>query len=245
MNLVAINGSPRGENSNTEHLLQAFLRGSEMAGAQIETIYLKNKKINHCQGCFSCWGKTPGKCVHEDDMPELMQKLRYADILVMATPLYVYTVSGLMKDFMDRSLPLSLPYVYRYENGYVHQGRYGDQRRTKVVLISNCGLPSRQYFSGMLETFRLWCSGPDRMLAGSILCSAGPLWSIEQARPFVQWYLDACENAGREVASRGSIADETRTILERELLDDIEAYLNGGNEYYEQLLNEKMPEFQA
>lgn len=242
MNLLAINGSPKGKNSHTEHLFQAFLHGAEQAGALTEAIYLKDKKINHCQGCFSCWGQTPGICVHEDDMSELVQKLRYADILVMATPLYNYTVSGLMKDFMDRSLPLSLPYVYRYGDGYAHPSRFNDQPCTKVILISNCGFPSRQYFSGILETFRLWCSGPYRTLAGSILCSAGPLLGIEPARPFIQWYLDACEKVGQEIVERGKMSDKTRAILERELLDDTEAYLNGGNEHYEQLLNEKMPD---
>ncbi|MBP1762475.1 MAG: iron-sulfur protein [Firmicutes bacterium] len=242
MNLLAIIGSPKGKNSNSEHLLQAFLRGAEEAGAQTETVYLKDKKINHCNGCFSCWAQTPGKCVHEDDMSELIQKLRYADILVMATPLYVYTVPGLMKDFMDRTLPISLPYVYKYGDRYVHPGRYEDQHRTKVILISNCGLPTRQYFSGLQETFRLWCSGPDRVMAGSILCSAGPLLGIEQARPYIQWYLDACEKAGKEIVSSGNMTDETQAILQRELLDDTEAYVNNGNAFYEQLLHEKMPD---
>lgn len=242
MNLLVINGSPKGKNSNTEHLIQAFMQGAEQVGVKTETVYLEDKKINNCKGCFSCWGKTPGKCVHDDDMAGLIQKLRYTDILVMASPLYVYTVSSLMKTFMDRTLPLSLPYVFHSGNQYFHPSRYSDQHHIKVVLVSNSGLPTRQYFSGILETFRLWCSGADRTLVGSILCSAGPLLGIDQARTYIQWYLDACKVAGQEVANNGFMSNETCTILEKELLDETETYIRSGNEFYEQLLNEKMPD---
>ena len=94
MKILAINGSPRGESGNTEVILKPFLKGCEEAGAEIETIYLKDKDIKHCSGCFTCWTKTPGKCIHKDDMEELLHKISQADIMVYATPLYYYTVTG-------------------------------------------------------------------------------------------------------------------------------------------------------
>ncbi len=106
MRVVAINGSPRGRDGNTERILEPFLEGTRDAGAEVETIYLKDKKINHCLGCFSCWVKTPGVCVHHDDMPEILEKVIAADMLVYATPLYCYSVTGMMKDFLDRNIPL-------------------------------------------------------------------------------------------------------------------------------------------
>ena len=73
MKVLAINGSPRGQFGNTEVLLKPFLEGCAEAGAEIETIYLKDKEIKHCIGCFTCWTKTPGKCIHKDDMEELLR----------------------------------------------------------------------------------------------------------------------------------------------------------------------------
>jgi len=236
MKILAVNGSPRGAKGNTEQLLQKFLQGAQAAGAEAETIYLKDKKINHCRGCYSCWGKTPGVCVHKDDMPELLEKLRNADVIVYATPLYVYTVSGLMKDFMDRRLPLALPQIIKYGDRYAHPRRY-EETKHKTVLISNCGFPGRQYFSGMMESFRIFCSSPHNELAGAILCSAGPLLTMPPAREMIQWYLDACEKAGQEIALQGRISPVTQAILDQELITDVDQYMNAANSYWGQVLS--------
>ena len=66
-------------------------------------ICVKNQKIKHCIGCFTCWTKTPGNCIHKDDMTkELFPKWLKSDLVVYATPLYHYTVNAEMKAFIDR-----------------------------------------------------------------------------------------------------------------------------------------------
>ena len=107
MKILAVNGSPRGPRGNTDCVLQPFLEGAREAGAETETVYLKDKQINTCLGCFTCWTKTPGVCVHKDDMPELLDKLREADIVVHATPLYVFT-----KDRHEQRLAERFPGVF-------------------------------------------------------------------------------------------------------------------------------------
>lgn len=62
MKILALNGSPKGENGSTEVILKPFLKGCEKTGAEIETVYLKDKSIKHCSGCFTCWTKTPVFC---------------------------------------------------------------------------------------------------------------------------------------------------------------------------------------
>ena len=115
MKITVFNGSPRGKRGNTFIMADEFLRGAEAAGAQVEQVLLVQKKISHCTGCFRCWVKTPGKCVIEDDMTVLLEKIMATDVIVFATPLYVDNVTGLMKNFMDRILPLGEPYLVKDE----------------------------------------------------------------------------------------------------------------------------------
>jgi len=117
--------------------VQAFLEGAREAGAShTEIVYLKGKNIKHCIGCFTCWSPTPGVCVHHDDMPELLLKVRQADVIVLATPLYFYMISGLMKDFLDRTLPLGQPFMEVKGDVCRHPPRYASSLK-HLVLISN------------------------------------------------------------------------------------------------------------
>lgn len=233
MKILAINGSPRGKKSNTDRLLQPFLEGAREAGAETETVYLKDKTINPCIGCFTCWTKTPGVCVHKnDDMPALLEKLRQADITVYATPLYIFTVTAQMKTFMDRHIPLLDPHIIQRGDQYIHPMRYEGEWPKRTVLISNCGFPERHHFSGLVETFRCFTSDPDSELVGTILCTAGELLKEPALRESVQWYIDAARRAGREVVEQGRIAPETQETLDRPLVKDPAVYSRMTNAYW-------------
>lgn len=241
MKILAINGSPRGENSNTDRILQPFLEGASGAGAETETIYLKNKKINHCTGCFTCWTKTPGSCIHKDDVPGLLEKVRQADVIVYATPLYIFTVSGLMKDFMDRVIPLLMPHIIKRGGQYIHPMRHRGAWPKKVVLISNCGFPERHHFSGLLETFRCYASGPDMELSATILCAGGELLKVPELRESIQWYIDASRRAGAEFMESGRILPETQEVLDKSLVDDPEFFCRMANAHWDSVIV-KQPE---
>ena len=103
-NVLIISTSLRG-GSNSELLAKECAKGAEEAGNRVELLSLKGKKIQYCIGCLSCI-KT-GKCVQKDDAPEILEKLRRADVLVFATPIYYYEMSGQMKTLLDRMNPLS------------------------------------------------------------------------------------------------------------------------------------------
>ena len=229
MKILAINGSPRGPKSNTDHILLPFLEGAREAGAETEVVYLKGKEIKHCLGCFTCWTKTPGVCVHKDDMPELLEKMQETDVLVYATPLYVFTVSGLMKDFMDRVIPVLQPFIIERGGQYIHPHRHAGEWRKKVVLISNCGFPERHHFSGLVETFRHFTSSPDQELAGVICCAGGELLRQPALQDSVAWYVEAARNAGREIVAQGCISPDTQAVLDRPLVEDPGVYANMAN----------------
>ena len=233
MKILAINGSPRGCRSNTDRILQPFLEGAREAGAETETVYLKDLKINHCLGCFTCWTKTPGVCVHKDDMAALFPKVRQADVVVYATPLYVFTVSGLMKDFMDRLLPLADPHIVQRGAHYTHPPRYTDGPSVRrVVLISNCGFPERHHFSGLVETFRRYTDDPDTELAATILCAGGELLAQPALAESLRWYTDAARRAGWEFVTYGHILPETQAVLDTPLAEP-EVYARMANGWWD------------
>ncbi|MBW6410721.1 flavodoxin family protein [Clostridium weizhouense] len=231
MKVLAINGSPRGEKGNTQVLLKSFLNGCEEAGAETEIVYLKDKNIKHCSGCFTCWTKTPGRCIHKDDMEELLNKISEADIIVYATPLYYYTVTGLMKDFMDRMLPLNNKEIVKVDEGYSHPRRFKRKTSLKTVLISNSGFPGAYNFSGLLETFKVLTKGN---LAGTILCSQGGVLNSVNTndilRKMYSPFFEALKSAGKEVINDGYIKSETQEILDKNIIDP-DVYVKAANEH--------------
>lgn len=229
MRILALNGSPNGEKGNTEVILKHFLKGCENAGSQVDIVYLKDKNIKHCSGCFTCWSKTPGQCIYKDDMEELLVKLSEADIIVYATPLYYYTVTGIMKDFMDRTLPLNNGEIVRKDTSYSHPNRYKREAPAKTVLISNCGFPGDYNFSGLLETFKVMTKGT---LAASILCAQGGILKAAETndtlKNLYKPFFSALVNAGEEVVNQGYINEETQELLNKNVIDP-EIYVMNAN----------------
>lgn len=101
-NVLVLSGSPR-KNGNSDILCDEFIRGAEDAGHSCEKIFLRDYKINFCTGCGVCNGTH--KCVQKDDMAELLNKMVETDVIVMATPVYFYSMDGQMKTFIDRCVP--------------------------------------------------------------------------------------------------------------------------------------------
>jgi multimeric flavodoxin WrbA len=99
--VIIISSSPR-KNGNSELLCKQFANGAQESGNNTETIFLKDKNINYCTGCGSC---VTGKklCPQKDDMTEILTKMIDAEVIVMATPVYFYTMCGQLKTFIDRT----------------------------------------------------------------------------------------------------------------------------------------------
>lgn len=92
------------KNSNSDYLAQEFAKGAEAAGNSVEMIRLAGKKLNFCIGCMAC--HRTQKCVIPDDAVQIAEKVKRADVLVFATPIYYYEMCGQMKTLLDRMNPL-------------------------------------------------------------------------------------------------------------------------------------------
>ena len=216
MKILAIQGSPRPKTSNTEILLQEFLKGAQSQGAETETIYLKDKDIHSCVGCFTCWTKTPGVCVFKDDMPELLEKVKGCDILVYATPLYNFNVTALVKAFQERLLPLLDPHFIKVGATYRHPPRYKVDR--KIVFISNCGFPEISHFDGVRHIFRHIEQNSGAPLIGEILMPAGELLKNENMKEMLGGVLEATHRAGVEVVRDGRVSKETEAQIQKPIM---------------------------
>lgn len=98
--VLIISSSPR-KGGNSDTLCDEFLRGASEAGNEAEKIFLRDKTIHYCTGCGIC--STYGKpCPQKDDAAEIIDKMLAADVIVMATPVYFYTMSAQMKTLIDR-----------------------------------------------------------------------------------------------------------------------------------------------
>ena len=113
MKVLAINSSLRtGGESRSELLLSHLVEGMRKADAEVEVINLREYNVKYCLGCYSCWTKTPGVCRHKDDMSNiLLPKFLESDIVVYATPLFHRSFTAPLKAFIERTLPVALPYL--------------------------------------------------------------------------------------------------------------------------------------
>lgn len=100
--VLVLSASPR-KGGNSDLLCDKFIEGATAAGNEAEKIFLRDKRINYCVACDSCQ-KNTGKCALKDDMEGILEKMITADVIVMATPVYFYTMDAQMKTLIDRTV---------------------------------------------------------------------------------------------------------------------------------------------
>lgn len=133
--VLVLSASPR-KGGNSDLLCDQFIKGSQESGLQAEKIFLKDKKINYCTGCGTCINREKA-CSLKDDMAEILEKMVEADVIVMATPVYFYTMNGQMKTLIDRTC-----------------SRYTEINGKDFYFIVTAADDSRQNMERTLEEFR-------------------------------------------------------------------------------------------
>ena len=113
--ILVLSTSPR-IGGNSETLADVFIEGAEEAGHETKKICLYDKKIEFCKGCLGC--QTTGKCILRDDAERIIAQMKAMDVLVFATPIYFYEMSGQMKTLLDRTNPL-FPAEYEFRDIYL------------------------------------------------------------------------------------------------------------------------------
>ncbi len=233
MKAVAINGSPHGDAGNTALTLNPFLEGMKAAGAEVQVFETRTMTVRPCQGEYACWFRTPGRCFQEDDMQTLLPDLLAADVLVLATPLYVDGMTGPLKMVVDRMIPLAEPKIVFREDHCRHPGR-SEVTQRRMALVSNCGFWELDNFDALVGHVKAIAANLDAAFAGALLRPHGPAFKamLDQHAP-VRDVLDAARDAGRQLVEEGSIAPETLSAVSRTLLPR-DQYVAIANQYIAQ-----------
>lgn len=98
--VLIVAGSPR-KQGNSDMLCDSFRKGAEESGHNVDKIYVHDQKIGPCKACYGCI--ETGICVQKDDMADILEQIMGADVIVLATPVYFYSVNGQLKTLIDRT----------------------------------------------------------------------------------------------------------------------------------------------
>ncbi len=234
MKIVVVNGSPRGKSSNTQIMADALLKGAQAAGAETVNVLLAEKEIKHCLGCFACWLKTPGRCAIKDDMAGVLEAIEGADVLVLASPLYFHTISGMLKVFMDRLIVKGDPHFAKTASGESRHTKKEGAKAPRLMMLSNCGFPERSHFQAMSHWVQRVALHMQTEQLDEIYASQGGMLSMDL--PSVTTYLQWLNKAGGEIAQGLALSAETKEALMQSFLPD-EVYIEQANQYFDRVLS--------
>lgn len=152
--VLIISTSPR-KDGNSDTLAQEFMRGAQAADNEVEYVSLIGKDIKFCRGCLTCVNTL--RCVIHDDADIIREKMLNADVIVWATPVYYYCVSGQMKTMIDRSNPL-------YSSDY----KFRD-----IYLLATAAEDEKNTVDGAVKAIQGWVDCFDKAHLKSVVFAGG------------------------------------------------------------------------
>jgi multimeric flavodoxin WrbA len=153
-NVLVLSASPR-KGGNSDLLCDQFVRGARDAGNEAEKVFLGEKRINFCLGCGSCHSNG-GTCMQKDDMDEVLGKMLQADVLVMATPIYFYSMNAQLKVLIDRCCP-----------------QYTRISNKKAYFIATSADGRKESMDAAIAGFRGFLDCLDNVEEAGIICATG------------------------------------------------------------------------
>ena len=201
MKILVFNGSPKKEKSDTMHITRAFLDGMKEAAAhEIHRIDVIDKRIEFCRGCFTC-KYNGGQCVIDDDMREILGQILSVDLLLFSFPLYCYGMPALLKNLIDRTMPLSSMAMVKTNGRYVHVAQR-DYSHLRYLMICGCGFPnSKRNFEPAVRQFELLFPNNHTILT----VPESPLFNAPEAAAVTIPRLELIKRAGHQYAETGEI----------------------------------------
>ena len=201
MKILVLNGSPKKERSDTLHITRAFLEGMTAEDRhEIQTIDVIDQHIEFCSGCLACM-RNGGICRHDDDMRAILEQILASDLLLFSFPLYCYGMPAMLKNLIDRTLPLSSMAMQQVGGRYAHVGQ-ADYSHLRYLMTCGCGFPnSRHNFEPAAEQFRLMFPSGHTI----ITVPESPMFNAPEAASVTVPRLALVREAGRQYSRTGTI----------------------------------------
>jgi multimeric flavodoxin WrbA/putative sterol carrier protein len=240
MKILALNSSARtGGESRTELLLNRLVKGMRQAGATVTIVHLRKKNIKNCIGCYTCMTRTPGQCIHRDDMTlELFPMWLESDIVVYASPLFHYSVNATMKAFIERTFPVHQPFLEQLGDIVYHPLRH---KYPAIVLLSVAGFPHESVFDQLStwanHTFGKSGRQPGVKLLAQIYRPASEI--MIRYKDKINDILDATEQAGQELVKDMKVSSHTMARI-KQPLDETEAVIGLANIHWQTCIDERV-----
>jgi len=204
MKVLLLNGSPKGEKSDTLHITHAFLDGmNSVSENEVTYLDVMKKHIEYCCGDLSCM-KNGGQCIHDDDMSGILQQILESDLLLFSFPLYGFGVPAPLKALLDRTLPLGALAIRKAGDRYEHVAQ-ADFSHLRYAVISGCGFPNAKHnFEALRLQFQL------RFPGGVFLLTVpeSPMFNAPEAASVTEPFLALVNKAGQQYAQAGTVSEE-------------------------------------
>lgn len=215
--VLGLIGSPRRARGATNLVYSFFKQGLEESKCEIDTVYLSDLENNACKGCFTCWYGKDKKCVHSDDVNNLILKIPTYDLLVLAAPVYVDGLPGMLKNLIDRMICLLDAKFVIKDNHCRHPIRY--PKMPHLVLLSTCGFTEMDNFSPMIEHVKEVCKNMHLTYIGEIIPPTAWMMAIPNIQVLYKPLFDAVKLAGKEIVKSGKISKETNNKITTQIFN--------------------------
>jgi len=202
--VLILQASPQGSKGTTEVMVRHFQAGLAKAGVTADVLYLLELDIKPCAGCFACWkNEATGECVIKDDMRDLLPRIPYYDLLVLATPLYVDIVPGPLKNLLDRFIPLAHPFIFNKHGRCRHPSRHS--KMPNLALLAVCGFYEAENFDVLVKWLEAAGQNSHMPLLASLLRPHAHALTGKSRFAAIDRSMQAVEEAACTLATCGKV----------------------------------------
>ena len=237
MKVLLVRGNPR-KNGFTQYLTNLFRAGLLETAARVTDVDLAAEEysLKPCLGCYHCWLVKPGQCVHHDPMERLLPVILETDVLVCATPVYYFAMSSHLKNFFERTFPLTTHGLETSKMGLLRNrlrepAKWGDK---KFISITVGALRAREAYEPVNQTFRLIADTLHMELGGQLTRSESHQLPFKLSKPITLKRVEAAFlKAGRETGTTGQLSPRTMAEAALPLSPDEKYFCTYANIFWE------------
>ena len=224
MKILALNASYRGAGGQNAFWLKRLFEGASEAGAKCEVVHLAGLEIKRCRACQRC--QQPDHYLHciyagQDDVEQVFHKMSTADLIIFATPVYVFGMSALLKKLLERLFSTSDTSDLRLSlSGRLFHHIDGQICSKPFVLLACCDNLETDIVHNVVDYFKVYSRFMDAPQVGLLLRNGGKLaeTTAEWSSPAIEAISAAYIQAGRELAQKGFISRRTQRKANQEII---------------------------